>query len=92
MRIYKEILEMQRLNNDKLPYKLVSSLDLSAVKVHYDKIASKKLMIKAVTAIQSFFRGRKARKYFGKLKFHKLKLALNIQKVWRKHFLRIRHK
>lgn len=92
-KIYNAILELQRQNHDEnLPYKLINSFNLAAVKTHYDKIAGQKKMDDAAITIQSVFRGRKARKKFRKLKTSKLKLAVNIQKVWRKHFQRIRNR
>lgn len=68
-----------------LPYKLMSSFDLKAVEDHFSKISSKKKMIKAAVTIQSFFRGWKARKFYKRFKMNKIRLALYVQKAWRKY-------
>ena len=55
-KVLKMILDLKRKHKAKLPYKLISSLDLEAVENHFHKVSHKKEMAKAALTIQSCFR------------------------------------
>lgn len=64
-------------------------MDLGQIENYFHKIAAKKKIIMAVVRIQAAFRGFKARRYFKKYYTNKIRLAVNVQRVWKRHYSRI---
>jgi hypothetical protein len=86
---YNLIIQMKKKYNQKIPYKIMSKLDLSLAEDHIRKIVHRKETNESALRIQRIFRGYLARRYYKLYLKNKLRLAINLQRIWRVHYLKI---
>lgn len=82
-------LQQQKLIKQK---KQKLALDVEAMKNHFHKINHQRKMVKAAVKIQTLFRGFKARKFYSSYLQNKIRLAVKVQIVWKRHYASILEK
>ncbi|CAI2384153.1 unnamed protein product [Moneuplotes crassus] len=90
--LMKNIKDLEKKHNTKVPYKLFHTLDMPTIHGYFKKVERKKELRKIIITIQACVRGWLQKKRYKKHLQNKIRLAVKVQRSWKRYYRRIKAK